>query len=166
MVDTAPIGIGRDPEALRRISEESGVKIIAATGFHKTKYYLDSHWRFRYSVDEIARLLMEEVEHGMEQNSYEGPLLQRSEAKAGIIEEVASGYQNMDTATKVAFEAAALAHRGTGAPVLTHTEMGTLGLEQLRTLESTAFKRNTSSCLIWINRICTCIERLRDPAPS
>jgi predicted metal-dependent phosphotriesterase family hydrolase len=47
VVDTAPIGIGRDPEALRRISQGSGVKILAATGFHKTKYYLDSHWRFR-----------------------------------------------------------------------------------------------------------------------
>jgi 5-phospho-D-xylono-1,4-lactonase len=78
---------------------------------------------------------MEEVEHGMEQNSYEGPLLQRSKAKAGIIK-AASGYQNMDTATQVAFEAAALAHLGTGAPILTHTEMGTLGLEQLRKLGS------------------------------
>jgi phosphotriesterase-related protein len=135
VVDAAPISIGRDPEALRRISEASGVKIIAATGFHKTKYYLDSHWRFRYSVDEIARFLMEEIELGMEQNSYEGPLLRRSEARAGIIK-AASGYQSMDAQTHVAFEAAAMAHLGTGAPILTHTEMGTLGFEQLQRLES------------------------------
>lgn len=50
IVDTAPIGVGRDPGGLRRISAESGVHIVAATGFHKTKYYLDSHWRFHYSV--------------------------------------------------------------------------------------------------------------------
>jgi len=135
VVDTAPLGIGRDPEALRRISQQSGVKIVAATGFHKTKYYLDSHWRFRYSVDQIAGLLVEEIELGMEQNSYEGPLLQRSEAKAGIIK-AASGYQNMDPLTQIVFEAAAMAHLKTGAPILTHTEMGTLGLEQLNKLQS------------------------------
>jgi predicted metal-dependent phosphotriesterase family hydrolase len=135
VVDTAPIGIGRDPEALHQISQESGVRIIAATGFHKSKYYLDSHWRFRYPVQEIARLLIEEVELGMEKNSYEGPLIQRSEAKAGIIK-VATDYQKMDPATRVVFEAAALAHLATGAPILTHTELGTLGLEQLREFES------------------------------
>jgi 5-phospho-D-xylono-1,4-lactonase len=135
VVDTAPMGIGRDPDALRRISRESGVKIIAATGFHKTKYYLDSHWRFRYPVEKVAQLMREEVELGMEQNSYEGPLIERSEAKAGIIK-VASGYQNLDRATQVTFEAAAAAHLQTGAPILTHTEMGTLGLEQLRKLEA------------------------------
>jgi 5-phospho-D-xylono-1,4-lactonase len=135
VVDCAPIGIGRDPDALIRISKASGVKIIAATGFHKNKYYLDSHWKFRYPLDQITRLLVEEIELGMEQNSYDGPLLQRSEAKAGVIK-AASGYQNLDPKTQVAFEAAAMAHLKTGAPILTHTEMGTLGLEQLQKLHS------------------------------
>jgi phosphotriesterase-related protein len=42
----------------------------------------------------------------------------------------------MNAATRIAFEAAAIAHKETGAPVLTHTEMGTLAMEQLRLLES------------------------------
>jgi 5-phospho-D-xylono-1,4-lactonase len=135
VVDTAPIGIGRDPDSLRLISRETGVQIVAATGFHKTKYYLDSHWRFYYSVEEIARLFVEEIELGMDQNGYEGPLVKRSEAKAGVIK-VASDYQVINRATNVAIEAAAIAHLATGAPVLTHTELGTLGMQQIRLLKS------------------------------
>jgi phosphotriesterase-related protein len=133
VVDTAPLGIGRDPEGLQKISRECGVHILSATGFHKTKYYLDSHWRFRYSAEEIAGLLVDEIEQGMDPNGYEGPLLKRSSARAGIIK-VASDYQLIDGPTKKVFEAAGLAHSKTGAPVLTHTEMGTMGLEQVKVL--------------------------------
>ena len=135
MVDAAPIGVGRDPDSLRLISVETGVQIIAATGFHKTVYYLDSHWRFHYSVEEIGKLFIDEILLGMDQNGYDGPLVKRSLAKAGVIK-IASDYQVIDRATCVAIEAAAIAHRATGAPILTHTEMGTMGLEQLRLLEA------------------------------
>jgi predicted metal-dependent phosphotriesterase family hydrolase len=135
VVDTAPLGIGRDPDGLRQISQESGVQIIAATGFHKTKYYLDSHWRFHYSAEEIAKLFIDEIELGMDQSGYEGPLVRRSQAKAGVIK-VASDYQLINPATQVAIEAAAIAHRATGSPVLTHTELGTMGMQQVRSLES------------------------------
>jgi predicted metal-dependent phosphotriesterase family hydrolase len=135
VVDATPIGVGRDPDSLRLISRDSGLQIVAATGFHKCEYYMDSHWRFHYSAEEIANLFIEEIEVGMDQNGYEGPRVKRSEAKAGVIK-VASDYQVINRATQVAFEAAAIAHLATGAPVLTHTEMGTQALEQLRLLES------------------------------
>ena len=135
VIDAAPIGIGRDPDALIRISRESKVKIIAATGFHKARYYLDTHWRFRYSVEQITQLLVDEIETGMEQNSYIGPLIQRSRACAGVIK-VASDYQLINSASRVAFQAAAAAHTKTGAPVLTHTEMGTMAMAQLQSLQA------------------------------
>jgi 5-phospho-D-xylono-1,4-lactonase len=135
VVDTAPIGLGRDPDGLRAVSRDSAVRIVGATGFHKTKYYLDSHWRFHYSAEEIAKLFIDEIEIGMDQNGYDGPLVKRSEAKAGVVK-VASDYQLINRATQVAIEAAAIAHRATGSPVLTHTELGTMGMQQLRLLES------------------------------
>jgi predicted metal-dependent phosphotriesterase family hydrolase len=134
VVDTAPLGIGRDPDGLISVSKQSGVQIVAATGFHKTRYYLDSHWRFHYSAGEIAQIFTEEIELGMDQLGYEGPYVRRSKARAGVIK-TASDYQKIDEPTKIAFEAAAIAHRQTGVPVLTHTEMGTQGMEQLRLLE-------------------------------
>lgn len=139
VIDTTPIGVGRDPEGLRAASVGSGVHIVAATGFHKTRYYLDSHWRFHYTSEEIAALLCDEIELGMDQRSYEGPLGLRSSARAGIIK-VASDYQKIDRSTKVAFEAAAMAHLRTGAPILTHTEQGTQAPDQLKMLDSFGVK--------------------------
>ena len=135
VVDTAPLGAGRDPEGLCLVSRGSGIQIIAATGLHKTHYYLDSHWRFHYSAEEMANLFIEEIELGMDKNGYEGPLVKRSAAKAGVVK-VASDYQLINQSTQLAMKAVAMAHLATGAPVLTHTEMGTMGCEQLRLLES------------------------------
>jgi len=134
VVDTAPLAIGRDPDALLRVSQASDVHIIAATGFHKSKYYLDTHWRFHLSVDEIATLLVSEIQEGMDVYGFESPRRQRSKARAGVIK-VASDYQQISASSRTAIEAAAIAHGRTGAPVLTHTELGTMAMEQLDLLE-------------------------------
>lgn len=135
IVDAAPIGIGRDPDGLLRVSQTADVHVIAATGFHKSSYYLDSHWRHYYSVDEIAKLFADEVELGMEQTGYAGPLTRRSQARAGVIK-AASDYQSICASDRKGFEAAALCHQMTGAPILTHSEIGTMALDQVRLLQS------------------------------
>lgn len=134
IVDTAPIGIGRDPEALARVSHATGVHVIAATGFHKPIYYLDSHWRNQLAAEEIAGLFIDEICHGMDASGFEGPSRKRTAARAGVIK-AASDYQKITPASEIGFEAAAIAHDETGAPILTHTEMGTMAFEQLNLLE-------------------------------
>ena len=109
--------------------------VIGCTGVHKESYYLDSHWRFHYSIEEIAGLWEAEVNVGMEKSAYEGPIVIRSSARAGIIK-VGSDYQNIAKQTKRAFEAAALVHLKTGVPILTHSELGTMMLEQIELLRS------------------------------
>ena len=130
IIDTSPLSIGRDPEALVKVSRATGVHVVAATGFHKPRYYLDSHWRNRLSAAEIGQLFIEEINNGMDAYSFEGPFRKATSARAGIIK-VASDYQRFSASTCTAFEAAALAHLQTGAPILTHTEMGTMGQQQL-----------------------------------
>jgi phosphotriesterase-related protein len=130
IVDTSPLSIGRNPQGLMNVSRASGVHIIASTGFHKPRYYLDSHWRNRLSAGQIAQLLVEEIKVGMDLYSFEGPFRETAAAKAGVIK-VASEYQRFSPAIRVAFEAAAAAHLETGAPILTHTEMGTMAQQQL-----------------------------------
>src|SRR5437588_2918275 len=46
LVDMMPAGLGRDPEGLRQVSEETGAYIIAATGFHTERYYDTQHWLY------------------------------------------------------------------------------------------------------------------------
>jgi 5-phospho-D-xylono-1,4-lactonase len=141
IVEASPCGVGRDPRTLLKVSLETGVHVIASTGFHKESYYLDSHWRFRYSPEQIAALWQAEIEEGMEVSSYEGPLIERSEARAGIIK-IATDYQNISVHARRAIEAAGIAHQATGAPILTHSEVGTMMLDQVRLLEKHGVKPN------------------------
>lgn len=135
IVEATPCGIGRDPNALLEISQKTGVHVIAATGVHRESYYLDTHWRFHYEVDEIVALWQAEIERGMELSGYEGPIVKRSSARAGIIK-IGTDYQNIASATRKAAEAAAGVHHLTGAPILTHSEQGTMMLEQIEMFDS------------------------------
>src|SRR6059058_5063639 len=39
IVELTPIGLGRQPELMRRVAETTGVNVIAATGFHRDAHY-------------------------------------------------------------------------------------------------------------------------------
>lgn len=135
MVEMSPIGCGRNPRAMVEIAERTGLHVIASTGIQKSTFYLDSHWRFFYTPEQMAKIFIEEIIEGMDANSYNGPFIDRTEAKAGVIK-VATPYQHITEADKRTFEAAAIAHKETGAPISTHTENGTMGLEQVQLITS------------------------------
>ncbi|MDQ6739793.1 MAG: aryldialkylphosphatase [Actinomycetota bacterium] len=135
VADLMPCGLGRDPEGLRRVSAEAGVSIIAATGFHTECWYDTQHWLYHYSAEQIAELFRQEIDIGMDQWGYRGPLLNRSSARAGVIK-VATGYYTWKPHTEKWFEAAAMAHLATGASIASHTEDGVLGDKQADTLLS------------------------------
>src|SRR5665213_289753 len=40
LVDWTPLGLGRDPEGLLRVSEATGLHVVAATGVHRDAHYL------------------------------------------------------------------------------------------------------------------------------
>ncbi|HEX6508134.1 MAG TPA: phosphotriesterase-related protein [Chloroflexota bacterium] len=129
LVDMMPPGLGRDPEGLRAVSQEAGINIIAATGFHAERYYDTQHWLYAYSSEQIAELFRAEIDEGMDQWGYRGPLIKRTPARAGVIK-VATGYYRWTGNTDRWFEAAAIAQRATGAPIASHTENGVLGDRQ------------------------------------
>ena len=70
---------------------------------------------------------------GIDALDYGGPVLRRTEYRAGVIK-VAGSAGGPSPRDGVVFEAAAEAHRSTGAPLLTHCENGTGALEQVRLL--------------------------------
>lgn len=134
-VEMTCLAFGRSAKKLIEVSQATGAHIIASTGFHRPNFYMDSHWRFFYSVDQIAQILIEEIELGMDENQYNGPIIDRTGAKAGVIK-IATGYFTIKPEDMATIEAAAIAHQETGAPIITHTEDGTLGLEQVEILGS------------------------------
>jgi predicted metal-dependent phosphotriesterase family hydrolase len=121
--DPTNIGLGRDPLALRRISEASGVHIVMGAGWYREATYpadLD-----RRSTNDLADQLVRELTVGVEETG----------VRAGFIGEIGTERGFISPLEERVFRAAARAHRRTRCPILTHTtHFGELALEQLALL--------------------------------
>lgn len=120
MIDATPIGLGRRPEAVARISESTGLIVIAATGAHREEHYERGHPLHTSGEDALAALFTREITHGMQDTSVRAGLI-----KSGI------GYWRISRFERRVLAAAATAHRGTGAPVMVHLEHGSAAFEVL-----------------------------------
>ena len=129
VIDAMPCDAGRSALKLAELSRRTGIHIVAPTGLHHDRWYGAAHWRHRVSAEELADLLVADVENGIDANDYSGPVVRRTAHKAGVVKVAGSdgGPSDVDRPT---FEAAAETHRRTGVPILTHCEAGTGGLEQ------------------------------------
>ena len=133
VVDAMPCDAGRNVEKLAELSRRTGVRIVAPTGLHHDRFYGPSHWSRHVSVQELAGLFVADIAVGIDALDYGGPVIRRTEYCAGVIK-VAGSTGGPSTRDRAVFEAAAAAHRSTGAPFLTHCEGGTGALEQVRLL--------------------------------
>ena len=133
VVDAMPCDAGRNVEKLAELSRRTGVRIVAPTGLHHDRFYGPSHWSRHVSVEELAGLFVADIAVGIDALDYGGPVIRRTEYCAGVIK-VAGSTGGPSTRDRAVFEAAAAAHRSTGAPFLTHCEGGTGALEQVRLL--------------------------------
>lgn len=133
MVDAMPAGSGRDPERLLRISIATGMRIVVATGLHTAKYYEGIEWAAAESPSQLAERFIADITDGIDLHDYRGESVERTEARAGIVK-VASLAPELTDAEQRLFEAAAITQYTTGVPVLTHTEGGVGGMEQIETL--------------------------------
>jgi 5-phospho-D-xylono-1,4-lactonase len=132
-IDAMPADCGRNPAKLADLSHRTGVRIVAATGLHHERFYGPSHWSLRTTEDELADLFVADVEEGIDERDYGGPIVRRTAVRAGVVK-IAGSDRGPSDRDLPAFAAAAAAHRRTGAPILTHCEAGTGGLEQVRHL--------------------------------
>lgn len=122
VIEMTAIDYGRNVRALRKLAEAvPGVNIIAITGFNKPLYC--ERWVGEWSEDRLVDLLAREVEVGIEDTGIRAAVI-----KAG------TGYNVVQGLGEKLLRVAARAHRKTGAPIITHTESGTMGLEQLEVL--------------------------------
>jgi predicted metal-dependent phosphotriesterase family hydrolase len=123
LVDLTPDEIGRDPAALRRVSEVTGVTIIMGCGHYRDPY-LNRDWFDQHAVDAIADELVADIEEGVRGTG----------VRAGIIGEIGADKWYISAAEERSFRAAARAHLRTGLTISTHAARWPVGLEQLRLL--------------------------------
>ena len=105
VVDASLPGIGRDPQALARISEATGLNIVMGTGFYVGEThpeYLD-----RMTDEEIAQLMVDELETGIDGIC------------AGYIGEIGIS-EIFDDKERRVLRAAAIASLKTGAAINVH----------------------------------------------
>jgi phosphotriesterase-related protein len=129
VVDAMPADTGRDVNLLAEVSRRSGVHLVAPTGVHHRRYYPERHWSELLSVEEVTRLLVADIEDGIDALDYGSPIVRRTRYKAGVIK-VAGSQDGPSERDARSFEAAAAAQVATGCPILTHCENGTGALEQ------------------------------------
>jgi len=123
LVEMTPRDYGRDPLALREIAAATGVHIVCTTGWLKDKFCRP--WVEERTVEELADAMIREVTVGIDDTG----------VRAGVIK-AASSLNTITPAEEKVFRAAARAQRAAGALITTHTEMGTMALEQIELLRS------------------------------
>ncbi len=133
MVDAMPCAAGRDVLRLAEVSRATGVHVLAVTGLHHPRYYGPRHWTARVGAEELASLFADDVLVGVDEFDYSGPATRRTPHRAGLIK-IATGGERLDDRDRLLIEAAAIAHRRSGAPILTHCEHGRGALEQVAAL--------------------------------
>jgi len=121
LVDMTPVDYGRNAPGMKRVSSAAGVHLIATTGLHKEKF--SGRIVKDKSIDELADRFTRDVTEGVD----------GTDIKAGVIK-AASSLNAITANEEKVFRAAARAHHQTGAAISTHTEVGTMGLEQIQLL--------------------------------
>jgi phosphotriesterase-related protein len=132
-IDMMPADCGRNPALLAELSRRSGVHLVAATGLHHERFTGPSHWSLRATEDELADLFVADIENGIDERDYTGPIVRRTAIRAGVVK-VGGSVGGPSDRDRPIFRAAAAAARRTGVPVHTHCEAGTGAVEQLRLL--------------------------------
>ncbi len=107
VVDATTEGINRMPKALKRVSEATGLNVVAGTGI----YVRDSHGDFvkNATEDELCNMMVKDIEEG----------ILGTDIKAGIIGEIGIS-EYFDENEHKCLRAAGKAHLKTGVPITVH----------------------------------------------
>lgn len=122
VVEMSPADYNRSPRELRELSEQTGIHIIMTTGLHKEAF--SQRITAAHTVEELEAIFTREVTVGVEDTG----------VRAGVMK-VATSLNTITEGEGKVLKAVARAHLETGAPVSTHTQNGTMGLEQIAALK-------------------------------
>jgi len=129
LVDCQPGGCGRDANLLQRLSSQSGVAIIACTGFHLSRYYPPERDPRLLSANAAAAQWSAEITQGMRES-----LQSSAPVRAGYVK--AALEADLKDSALTALEGAAQAALQSGAALAIHTQKGAAVEEALAFLAS------------------------------
>ncbi len=116
--------IGRNPEALVRLSKRTGLNVLMGCGWYREFNYPKIVEEL--TSRELADVLVKEIEVGVRETGI----------RAGFIGEIGTGRHFIKPGEERVFRASALAQARTGVAITTHTtRWGTLAMEQIAMLD-------------------------------
>lgn len=124
LVDVTPVELGRRPDALRRLSEQSGVHIVMGCGHYRDPY-LDQAFFDTHRTADIADRMILEINEGID----------GSGVRPGIIGEIGADQAVVSAIEERSIRAAGIAHRETGLAITLHAARSTVGRDMLRILD-------------------------------
>ncbi|MFN8482581.1 MAG: hypothetical protein U0768_06005 [Anaerolineae bacterium] len=117
VVDCQPGGCGRDGRSLARLSAASGVHIVAATGYHRARYYAPDAPQLRFTAEQACDYFVGEILGGLTETREDaGPVY------PGFIKIAAEA--TLEQSPLALMEGAAAASLATGYAIEMHTEQG------------------------------------------
>ena len=134
ITEVTNIGMGRDVNYIKEVSEKSGINVICATGFYKEPFYPE--FVYEKNEKELSEIMKNDILKGID----------GTDIKAGIIGEIGSSKDIITETEFKVFKSAIIAHLETGVPITTHTSLGTMGHEQVRLFKE--YKVNTDKIVI------------------
>jgi phosphotriesterase-related protein len=124
LVEVTNHGLRRNPAALRRVAEATGLHVVMGSGWYREPYYDHDYIARRTTVD-LAADFVAEIEKGDPGTGI----------RPGIIGEIGADWGWVSPAEERVTRAAARAHRKTGLAVTLHALESPVGLQQLALLK-------------------------------
>jgi len=121
-LDPCPMDLGRDVEFMAEVAQASGMRIICTTGAYFEEQGLTYTFR-NLPLDDIAAIYEKELTEGIGETGI----------KAGLIK-IATGDHHVSDYERKLLVAAARAAKRCDVPLISHTQEGTCGLEQIEIL--------------------------------
>lgn len=131
---------GRNTEGMAKLSKDTGINIVCCTGYLCENQVDMDTWINNKTIDDIKNEMIEEITVGMDNTTY----------KAGWIK-AGTSYNYISKREEMILRAAARASIETGAPVHTHTSVGTMGLEQIEIMKQENMPLN-HFCIAHVSR--------------
>ncbi len=117
VIDCQPGGCGRDGRMLAQLSRESGVHVVASTGFHRARYYPRGFWLWDATADQAAEHFLSEITEGLVETRE-----MEKTVRAGLIKVACEAM--LDETPRAALEGTTAAAAESGLALEIHTERG------------------------------------------
>ncbi len=122
IVDCTALDYGRDVKAMQEVAKQVSANILCITGFNRGDYV---QWVIDGNSTDFAKMMLKDIVDGMD----------GTDVTASLIK-IGTSYNNILPSEYEIMDAAAIAHKESGIPLITHTTLGTMGWEQITYLDS------------------------------